>query len=313
MNIRKFYTGRAIGFLVVVVLVAGFFAFNSFIYNEKQGTADIASDFKDATYVIDGAVVTLKNGVAENEITPDSASKVVTRYFGNEVYLDLNNDEREDVVFLVTQETGGSGIFYYVVAALNTEEGYVGSQALFLGDRIAPQTTEISQNPRHVGVVVVNYADRAQGESFAEQPSIGKSIWLKLDSDSMQFGEVVQNFEGEADPSRLSLDFKTWEWVDTIYKNDATFVPKNPHAFTLSFNSDGTFSATTDCNAMSGSYTAENYELSFGPIAMTKKFCQGSEENEFAMQLHAVAIFSFTSKGELVLDFKDESGLMFFR
>ena len=36
--------------LAVVVLVAGFFAFNSYIYNEKQG--DLASDYKNATYLI---------------------------------------------------------------------------------------------------------------------------------------------------------------------------------------------------------------------------------------------------------------------
>jgi len=37
MTLRQFYTGRAIGLIVVLALVGGFFAFNSFIYNEKQG------------------------------------------------------------------------------------------------------------------------------------------------------------------------------------------------------------------------------------------------------------------------------------
>ena len=74
--------------------------------------------------------------------------------------------------------------------------GLVGSQGVLLGDRIAPQTTEL----RADGVVVVSYADRAPGESFATPPSVGKSIWLKLDPATLQFGEVVQDFEGEADP-----------------------------------------------------------------------------------------------------------------
>jgi hypothetical protein len=45
---------------------------------------------------------------------------------------------------------------------------------------------------------VVNYADRKKGEPMTAQPSVGKSIWIKLDPKLMQFGEVVQNFEGES-------------------------------------------------------------------------------------------------------------------
>jgi len=45
---------------------------------------------------------------------------------------------------------------------------------------------------------VVNYAVRAPGEPMTARPSVGKSVWLKLDPQTMQFGEVVQNFEGES-------------------------------------------------------------------------------------------------------------------
>jgi hypothetical protein len=150
---------------------------------------------KDATYILDSKLVTLANGIAEVEAAPGSASKIVTRYFGNELTRDLDGDGRDDTVFILTQQTGGSGVFYYVVAALNTEQGYVGSHGLLLGDRIAPQTTEMGKG----SIVIINYADRKSGESFATQPSVGKSIWLLLDPKTMQFGEVVQNFEGERD------------------------------------------------------------------------------------------------------------------
>ena len=96
------------------------------------------------------------------EAAPGSASKILTRYFGNEIRHDLNGDGREDVVFLLTQETGGSGVFYYAVAALDTEQGYVGSEGLLLGDRIAPQTTEIGTG----NIVIVTYADRAPGKAL---------------------------------------------------------------------------------------------------------------------------------------------------
>jgi len=179
--------------LVAVVLVS------AFIFTYQYGKrSEFAQDYKNGTYLIDGREVTLTAGVSESESTPGSASKTVTRYFGNELRTDLNDDGREDVVFLLTQETGGSGIFYYAVAALNTPEGYVGSDGYLLGDRIAPQSTNVSENPRHKNVIVVNYADRAPGEPMTAQPSVGKSAYLKLDEPRMQWGIVVADFEGES-------------------------------------------------------------------------------------------------------------------
>ena len=90
-----------------------------------------------------------------------------------------------------------------VGAIQNKDGGYAGTDGVLLGDRIAPQTTEMSQNPNHKNVIIVNYADRAPGEPMTVPPSIGKSIWLKLNTTTMQFGEVVQNFEGETDMSRF--------------------------------------------------------------------------------------------------------------
>ena len=172
------------------------YTFNTYVHNQKQG--DDIADYKKAEYRIEGIPVRLKDGAAETEAVPGSASKIITRYFGNEYRTDLNNDGREDVVFLLTQETGGSGLFYYVVAALNTERGYVGSDGYLLGDRIAPQTINMSPNPRHKNVIVANYADRAVGEAMTTQPSVGKSAYLKLDVSSMQWGIVEPDFEGES-------------------------------------------------------------------------------------------------------------------
>ena len=272
------------------------------------------SDPLNATYIIDGESITLVNGSAKKEIAPDSASVVETSYFGNEVYTDLNNDGREDVVFLLTQNSGGSGTFFYVVAALNTEDGYVGSHGLLLGDRIAPQTTEVSQNPSHKNVIVVDYTDRAPGESFATQPSVGKSIWLKLDTATMQFGEVEQNFEGEANPDVMTLDMKTWTWIKTTYNNDTELVPNESKAFTITFKDNNTFSATTDCNVMSGGYEVHDNQITFDEnIAMTKKFCEGSQEQDFASLLGEIHSFFFTSKGGLVFDLQFDSGSAVFQ
>ncbi|MES2471101.1 MAG: META domain-containing protein [Patescibacteria group bacterium] len=295
--------------IIIVLLIAGFYVLNSYIYNEKQGDQPSAASHKDATYVIDGKVVTLKQGVSETEAAPGSASKIVTRYYGNEVKADFDNDGREDVAFLLTQQTGGSGVFYYVVAALNKENGYIGSQGLLLGDRIAPQTTELNDSK----LIVVNYADRKAGEDFSVQPSVSKSLQLFLDTTSMQFGEVQKDFEGEADPLKMTLGMKSWRWINVTYGDGTSIKPKQALAFTLDFNSDGTFSATTDCNRLAGKFVAKDGAIKFSEMISTKMFCEGSQEADFQKVLERAAGYMFTSKGELVLDLERDSGSAVFK
>ncbi|MCR4281372.1 MAG: Gmad2 immunoglobulin-like domain-containing protein [Candidatus Kaiserbacteria bacterium] len=163
----------------------------------KTNTQKVASDYKNITYIIQGQPVTLVNGRAESS-TPGSASKTVTQYFGNEAVGDLTGDSVPDVAFILTQNTGGSGTFYYAVIAVNENGTYKGTNAMFLGDRIAPQTTEI-----HDGRAVVNFAERKPGEPMTAQPSVGKSVWIHLDVKNMEIGEWVKDFEGETDISRL--------------------------------------------------------------------------------------------------------------
>lgn len=292
----------------IIVLGGGFLLFNNYIYTEKQGDTGFQPSYKDIAYAIDGKEVLLTDGYSEVEAAPGSASKVITKYFGNEAEGDLNGDGISDIAFLLTQEGGGSGTFYYAVAAIKTDTGYEGVDAVLLGDRIAPQTTEIKN-----GQLIVNYADRAPGEDFSVRPSFGKSLYLKLDPTSFQFGEVVQNFEGEADPSRMTLGMKAWVWMNALYNNDTTVTPAKEGVFTLTFEDDGMFSATTDCNQMSGSYTVDGQKLSFGPILMTKKFCAGSQEGVFAELLTNTAEYHFTSKGELILGLKFDSGTVVFK
>ena len=294
-------------FIVIVVVVGVFYLLNSSVNKERDSVLMV--DHKNAEYVVAGERIKLTNGISEITDSSNSVSKITTKYFGNELREDLNDDGREDIVFLLTQETGGSGIFYYVVAALNTGRGYVGGEALFLGDRIAPQTTEKGKGK----IIIVNYADRAQGEPFSTSPSIGKSIWLILDTETMQFGEVVQNFDGEADPKRLKLDMKTWNWVRALYNDGREIIPKQPNKFTLTFLNDGRFSAGTDCNSMGGHYEAEKGTISFDQIVSTLMFCEGSQEAEFVNLLQDTQGYHFTSKGELVLDLKFDSGSVIFR
>jgi hypothetical protein len=179
-----------------ILIFLGFFLINQKLNLNKKGDEIILNDYKNTKYIIDGNEIQLKDGYAESTI-PQSTSKIITRYFGNEFITDLNNDGLDDVVFILTQETGGSGTFYYAVGAINTYKGYVGSDGYYLGDRIAPQSIENSPNPRHKNVVVINYAERKNGEPMTTQPSEMKSVYLKIGQDKI-WGIVIPDFEGES-------------------------------------------------------------------------------------------------------------------
>ncbi|KND48151.1 MAG: hypothetical protein AB201_00960 [Parcubacteria bacterium C7867-006] len=286
----------------VLILSVGYLVF----YGFKKGENKVDS-YKNATYTVEGNSVKLVNGLNEIPSAPGSSSKVVTRYFGNEVSHDFDGDGRDDIAFLLTQNAGGSGTFYYLVVALNKEDGYVGGHATIIGDRIAPQTTEIDSK----GFIVVNYADRKPGESFSTQPSVGKSLWFKFDPTTMQLGVVVQNFEGEADPSKMTLNMKTWNWVKTIYNDGKVITPKKD-VFTLTFKGNQ-FSAKTDCNGVGGEYTVNSGKISFDKMMSTMMYCDGSQESDFSKMIGEVSSYIFTSKGELILEFKMDSGSMVFK
>jgi len=146
---------------------------------EKEGLIFLA---KNCSYLIEQKEVRLTNGLDEAEILPDSVSKITTRYFGNEAFGDFNNDGLADIAFLLTRETGGSGNFYYLALILSTttESPCLTDKIIFLGDRIAPQTTESRNNQ-----IIVNYVDRAKDEPMTTDPSIGISRFFEIKDGSL--------------------------------------------------------------------------------------------------------------------------------
>ena len=161
-----------------IILIGAFFAINNYIYNQKQGDGGFQNDYKNISYIIEGKEIALVDGYSEIEIAPNSASKIITKYFGNEAEGDVNGDGISDISFLITQESGGSGIFYYLVSAIKTDSGYKGTNAVFLGDRIAPQTTNYNN-----GEIVVNYADRKPNEPMTAEPTVNISKYFKVEGD----------------------------------------------------------------------------------------------------------------------------------
>ena len=165
-------------FVVIVSVIAiyalGVYKFD-FMDNKVSSENGAVLDPKNGTYQIEGNTVTLKDGISEQAPTSESESKTTTEYFGNDITGDFNNDGKDDVAFVLTQETGGSGLFVYVVVSLGDGKSGAGTNAIYLGDRIAPQTTEFRN-----GEIIVNYTDRKSDEPFSAVPSVGVSKYFKV-------------------------------------------------------------------------------------------------------------------------------------
>ncbi len=167
-------------YVLVILIIAILFVFLTFTSRGDDTNKKIAieSDFRNAVFEIDGIEIPLHNGIYEYDEAPGSASKTIVRYFGNEAFGDLNLDQLPDAAFLVTKESGGSGVFFYVVAAINSKDGYRMTNAYFIGDRIAPQNNRITSNE-----LQINFATRNPGEPMSTSPSQGVTKILKITDD----------------------------------------------------------------------------------------------------------------------------------
>jgi len=103
-----------------------------------------------------------------------------------------------------------------------------------------------------------------------------------------------------------------WLWTRTEYSDDTVLRSPNPNAYTLAFMDDGRVAIRADCNTGSGSYTATDSSLTFGPAAITLAACPpGSQDAAFLRDLTQVVTYVFDGP-QLVLNMKLDTGNMIF-
>lgn len=177
--------------IIVVIMGLGIFKFN-WTNSEDTALEQSALDVKNISYVVGEVRFDLKDGKAENEVE-GGFSKNVLMMFGEPVYGDLNEDGKMDAAVMLVNNAGGSGIFYYAALVVSNGDVYVPTNAMLLGDRIAPQTVEIRD-----GRAIYNIADRRADEPMSTPPSISESVWINFDKNTWEIGEWIKDFEGES-------------------------------------------------------------------------------------------------------------------
>ena len=116
--------------------------------------------------------------------------------------------------------------------------------------------------------------DRAEEEG-QEQLPVEESQGQKT---SAGFNNVLYQYE--------------WVWQSRTDEGDMVSVPVNAEQFVLVFNEDGRVTSTTDCNNAMGSFETGGNELTFGPLATTRRACPGeTSEQEYVRALGEVTAY----------------------
>ena len=140
--------------------------------DERRGDAATAHglDPYNHSYLIEKEKVTLRNGHAREKI-PGTTALIITEIIRRPVYADLTADGKNEAVSVVMQHTGGSGTFYYLVAADSDQL----IESFFLGDRINIVSLKVLK-----GTITVQYLDRSATQPMAMKPSVRSSKDFKL-------------------------------------------------------------------------------------------------------------------------------------
>jgi len=123
-----------------------------------------------------------------------------------------------------------------------------------------------------------------------------------------QSGEENNNNVIEQSDSQLEkIVNHKWTWIKTT-KGEQIITPNMKNAFVVNFNEDMSVYGSTDCNGFFGDFNLNEDNISFGPLASTMMYCEGSQENVFVSDLQKVESLYFQDNDNLVLVLKDSEG-----
>lgn len=122
----------------------------------------------------------LIDGIFEESIAPDSATKTKVRLGEIEILGDINGDNINDAVLTLVVDSGGSGTFTYLALVINQNGTPIPLATVFLGDRII--ITNLVLQP---GKVLVTMLTRETGEPMSLEPRMEVLRTFSLQDDQL--------------------------------------------------------------------------------------------------------------------------------
>lgn len=105
----------------------------------------------------------------------------------------------------------------------------------------------------------------------------------------------------------------SWVWETTLLADKTITTPVKKEAFVLTFNADGTFSSTTDCNGLGGTYlVSDSSRIGLFDMMSTEMYCDNSQEAVYTGQLAKIMSYSLEDT-TLKFVLSDNMGTMVFK
>jgi heat shock protein HslJ len=170
------------------------------------------------------------------------------------------------------------------------------------------------ENVTDVYTIKVGDKIEVRGELSSEGqivPCMGATDYLKVTTPAATQGKLPA---GSKPPATKESILGTWVWDKTQMNDDSVITPKKPGVFSITLTADGKISGKTDCNGFFGSYQlGTDGFITFGPLASTMMYCEGSQEAIFMKQINDSNQYLLDPSGNLVLLIKYDSGSILFK
>lgn len=246
---------------------------------------------------IEAQPVRLHQGVWEGEpFTPGGASRPrVTLAPDFRLAGDLQGKGARDAVVILTQSSGGSGVFDFVAVLQRHDNDIVNVGTASLGDRVQIRTARIEARQ-----IILDVVQAGPEDALCCPSQLEERRWELRDAGLV---EGATRITGKLSLSQL----EGAPWLLTRLRRGEK-APGNPPV-TLSF-SQGRISGSSGCNRYSGEVRpgASFGEIEIGPLAVTQMACQGPAEDlehRYLAALGKVRKFGFLT-GFLVLTYEDQ-------
>ena len=224
-------------------------------------------DLKNGVYEgIYAEPVQLADGKFEGEPFVEGGASRPTVTFVSHAFGDLNGDGTTDAAVALVENSGGSGVFWYLAAMINRDGKLFNVATHFLGDRWQVQSMVITD-----GEIVLDAVTHGPDDPMCcPTQEVTKRYQLQDD----QLVEILVALEGTL-----------WALVSYGDLSDAQAVLEDSE-ITAEFDSaEGRVQGSAGCNGYFGSYEVDGEEITFGLLGSTMMACpepEGVMEQEVA-------------------------------
>lgn len=259
---------------------------------------------------LDGRAL-LADGVYTESIDGESASWIEVRLLADPIAYNTL-DGQEAAAAILTESSGGSGIFVSLALVLLSEGEATHVASAPLGDRVQVQALTFDDN----GQIEVSLLVQGPDDPLCcpSQPLNQRYAWQE--GTLLLVEEVAgptESAESAPDGGADALPGTAWAWQGTAYGNDTVVAPVDPTRYVIEFGTDGTVNVQDDCNQLGGVYSvAGDTELIIELQTSTMAACAPeSLHDQFILDLSGVASYLF-EEGRLYVALRYDTGIMEF-